>query len=103
MTSDPGYEPQWPNTEVVTGGVIDRIRELRDQVDGNLVMMGSAELVRSLLPHGLVDRLLLFVHPIVLGSGRRLFGAAEASIHFDLLESTATEDGVLVLTYQRSA
>lgn len=102
-TSHPDYEPPWPNTELVTGDVVARIRELREQVDGNLVMMGSAELFRSLLPHGLVDQLLLFVHPVVLGSGRRLFGAADAPVHFDLRESTATADGTLVLTYQRRA
>ena len=45
--------------------------------------MGSAQLVQSLLPHGLVDELLLFVHPVVLGSGKRLFGADEAAHRFD--------------------
>lgn len=100
VSSDPRYELPWPNSELLTGDVIGQIARLRAQTEHNLVVMGSGRLVRSLLPHGLVDRMVLFVHPVVLGSGRGLFGPGEVPVAFELSDSTATRDGVLVLTYR---
>jgi dihydrofolate reductase len=90
----------WPNSTALTGDVPAAVAELRAQDGGNLVVMGSGELVRSLLPHGLIDELLLMIHPIVLGSGRRLFGAAGDPSAFSLAETTATSTGVIVASYR---
>jgi dihydrofolate reductase len=62
--------------------------------------MGSGRLVRSLLPHGLIDELFLMVHPLLLGSGQRLFGPDEEAHRLRLVDSAATATGVLMLTYR---
>jgi dihydrofolate reductase len=63
------------------------------------VVMGSGQLIRSLLPHGLVDELFLMIHPVAPGSGRRLFGPQEQQHQLRLVECTATPTGVLMATY----
>jgi dihydrofolate reductase len=65
-------DPSWPNTTVLPGDV-DRLRQLKEQTDGNITMSGSATTVRWLLANGLLDELALLVHPIAVGSGQRLF------------------------------
>jgi dihydrofolate reductase len=67
---------------------------------GNLVIMGSGQLIRSLLPHGLVDELFLMIHPLVLGSGHRLFGHNVQAYPLRLVDCTPTATGVLMATYQ---
>jgi dihydrofolate reductase len=76
------------------------VAALREQPGGNLVIMGSAQLIRSLLPHGLIDELFLMIHPLVLGSGRRLFGPGEEPHRLRLVDSAPTGTGVLMATYQ---
>ncbi|HEY3548676.1 MAG TPA: dihydrofolate reductase family protein [Propionicimonas sp.] len=90
----------WPSSRLLTGDVPALVGELRDTSPGNLVIMGSGELVRSLLPRGLVDELLLMVHPVVLGSGTRLFGADDEARRFRLVGCTPTGTGVLMATYR---
>jgi dihydrofolate reductase len=64
----------WPNSTLLHGDVPAAVAELKQSsVGGDLVIMGSGRLIRSLLPHGLIDEYLLMIHPLVLGSGRRLF------------------------------
>ena len=73
----------------------------RDELDENLVVFGSGVLVRSLLFHGLVDDLLLLTHPVILGSGRRLFPDAGSSpFAFELVDSATTRTGVVIATYR---
>lgn len=100
VSRDPGAELPWLNSTLVSGDVPREIARLRDESAGNLVIMGSGELIRTLLPHGLVDVLLLFVHPVVLGSGARLFGADEDAHRWHLLDSDASESGVIVTSYE---
>jgi dihydrofolate reductase len=99
-SSDPDAELPWPRSTLLTGDVPAEVAALRDRAAGNLVVMGSGELVRSLLPHGLVDELLLMIHPVVLGSGRRLFGSSEVPTAFRLVDCTPTATGVLLATYR---
>jgi dihydrofolate reductase len=99
-SSDPGAELPWPNSTLLTGDVPAEVARLRERPGGNLVVMGSGQLVRSLLPHGLVDELLLMVHPLVLGSGHRLFGPDEEPHRFRLVDCTPTATGVLMATYR---
>jgi dihydrofolate reductase len=75
------------------------VSELKAGPGGNLVVMGSGELIRSLLPHSLIDEFLLFVHPLVLGSGRRLFEHPAEAAELQLLSSSATETGVMITVY----
>ena len=64
---------QWRNSTLLEGDAADAVARLKEQSDENLVVLGSGELVRSLMGHDLVDEFVLMIHPLVLGSGRRLF------------------------------
>lgn len=99
-SSDPQADLPWPNSTLLTGDVPAAVADLRRKPGGNLVIMGSGQLIRSLLPHGLIDELFLMIHPVVLGSGQRLFGSGEASRRFQLIASTTTATGVMLSTYQ---
>ena len=92
---------EWVNSELLQGDAVETVRELKARTEGNHVILGSAELIHALLPHGLIDALLLTIHPLVLGSGKRLFpeGALE---RYTLAESTPTSTGVLITRYERA-
>lgn len=89
----------WPNSTLLRGDVVKAVRELKTNVGGVLAIMGSGELISSLMTADLVDEFLLMIHPTVLGSGQRLFsGQAHASLH--LIESTATATGIVISIYE---
>ena len=91
-------DPEWNNTEVVTLG---EVAGLRDEHEGDILVNGSAQLVRGLLERGLVDELRLMVFPAVLGSGRTLFGETASEHPFRLVSSKPVGgDGVTILVYQ---
>ena len=81
----------------------EAIHDLKDRVDGKIYVSGSATLVRALLADGLVDELHLFVFPLALGSGLRLFGDGAAPVTLALAGSEAYDSGVLHLTYSPAA
>src|SRR5437588_1859521 len=91
----------WSNSEIVGPYSPQTIRELKEQVDGSLYVSGSATLVRSLLADGLVDELHLFVFPVALGSGLRLFPEGGGPIKLTLGDSEAYDSGVVHLTYRQ--
>ena len=99
-SSHPDIELPWPRSTLLHGDVPAQVAALRQQPGGNLVIMGSGQLIRSLLPHGLVDEMFLMIHPVVLGSGRRLFGPDDDPHHLDLVDCTPTTAGVLLATYR---
>ncbi len=93
-------ELEWENSELVQGDAAETVADLKARTDGNLVILGSGELIQALLPHGLIDALLLTIHPLVLGSGRRLFGDDGALAKFRLAEVKPTTTGVLIARYE---
>jgi len=93
--------PEWTNTTVLGGEVVDEITRLRRDVDGTLVVHGSGTLARTLIEHDLVDELRLMVFPVVLGSGQRLFGETSDKKRLQLAESRVVGDGVVILVYRR--
>jgi dihydrofolate reductase len=99
-SSDPGATLPWPNSSLLTGDVPAAVAELRRESPGNLVIMGSGVLIRSLLPHDLIDELLLIVHPLTLGSGRRLFPDDGALRRFALVGAEPTKAGLLLARYR---
>lgn len=99
-SSRPDTELPWPNSILLSGDVPAAVAALRRQPGGNLVIMGSGQLVRSLLPHGLIDELFLMIHPVVLGSGHRLFGPDDEAHRLRLVDCTPTATGVLMATYR---
>jgi dihydrofolate reductase len=93
----------WDNSTRIDGNVADEIAKLKEQVAGEILVAGSATLVRTLIDHDLVDELRLMVFPTVLGSGKRLFGDSTSVKAFRLVESRPVgKDGVLILTYEPS-
>jgi dihydrofolate reductase len=90
----------WPNSTLVTGDIPARVAELKHNSAGDLVIMGSGQLIRSLLPHGLIDEYLLMIHPLILGSGQRLFDPLDHLAELRLVASTPTTTGVILATYQ---
>ena len=99
-TSAPGADLLWPNSERLGDDVPASVAELRRRRGGNLVVMGSGELIGSLLTHGLIDELFLMIHPVVIGSGRRLFVGNRSPIPLTLVDSSTTSTGVLMTTYR---
>jgi dihydrofolate reductase len=92
----------WNNTKIVSGDVPQRLRELKDGTDGDLIVSGSPTLVRSLLAAELVDELRVLLHPIVVGQGKRLFEDATAR-GLELVDHEVFTTGVLNLAYRPAA
>ncbi|MHB8313623.1 MAG: dihydrofolate reductase family protein [Candidatus Dormibacteria bacterium] len=99
-STDPTTELAWPNSTLLSGDVPTAVAHLRETGTGDLVIMGSGQLIRSLLPHGLIDEYLLFVYPLVLGTGQRLFEPDHHVVKLRLVDSIATTTGVILATYQ---
>jgi dihydrofolate reductase len=93
---------EWTNTTVLDGDVAAAVRKVRDEVDGDIVVHGSGQLVQTLLEHDLVDRLHLMVFPVVLGAGQRLFGETTEKKPLKLVSSETVGDGVTVAVYEAS-
>jgi dihydrofolate reductase len=93
----------WNNTTILAGDVVEEVSNLRRERDGDVVVHGSARLVQTLLEHDLVDELRLMVFPVILGTGKRLFGATTDKKRLDLSSSRVVGDGVTILTYERAA
>jgi dihydrofolate reductase len=110
MNSMPKYvasttlrDPQWNNTTVLSGDVVEEVRKLRQRADGNILVAGSATLVAALAEHDLVDEYRLMVYPVVLGTGKRLFRDGLAKTGLQLVEGKPVGDaGVVVLTYRKA-
>ena len=94
-------DPAWTNSHVLGGGLVEEVTKLKGEVGGDIVVHGSASLAQGLLENDLVDELRLMVFPVVLGSGKRLFGAGSKK-RLELAESRAVGDGVLILIYRRA-
>jgi dihydrofolate reductase len=90
----------WQNSTLLTD--VSDVSEIRDGLKGDLRVIGSGELVRSLIENDLVDVFELSMAPLVLGSGKRLFGEDTRPTQFDLIEATPTSTGALLLTYGRA-
>jgi dihydrofolate reductase len=93
--------PEWTNSTVLDGDMAESVAKLKDEVDGDIVVHGSVQLVQGLIEHGLVDELRLMVFPVVLGGGKRLFGETSDKQALRLTDSKTVGDGVSILVYQR--
>jgi dihydrofolate reductase len=89
----------WENSTLLAGDVPAAVAELKRASERDVVVMGSGELIRSLAPHGLVDEWVLLIHPLVLGTGARLFGEGAGLGALRLVDSVTTTKGVLIATY----
>jgi dihydrofolate reductase len=92
-------DPEWNNTTVLKGDVADEVAKLKQEQDGDIVVHGSPRLVQTLIEHDLVDEFRLMVFPVVLGSGKRLFGETGDKKPLRLVDSKVVGDGVTILVY----
>jgi len=95
-------DPEWTNSTVLSGDVVDEITKLKQEQDGDIVVHGSARLVQSLIENDLVDELRLMVFPVVLGTGKRLFGETTDKKRLQLSSSTVVGDGIAIQVYTRT-
>ena len=93
-------DPEWNNSTVLKGDVATEVANLKEQYDGEIVVHGSARLVQTLIDHDLVDELRLMVFPVVLGSGKRLFGETSNKKPLRLTDSKMVGGGVAILIYE---
>jgi dihydrofolate reductase len=96
-------DPEWNNSTVLKGDVVEEVSRLKQEQDGDIVVHGSPQLVQILLDHDLVDELRLMVFPVVLGSGKRLFGETSDKKPLRLTDTKVVGDGVAILTYEPAA
>ncbi len=99
VSRDPDLTPTWANTTVLAGDATRTVADLKAATDLDLTVLGSPDLLATLLPAGLVDEMWLAVAPVVLGSGRTLFPAG-AHLRLDLVESVPTTTGVVLQHYR---
>ncbi len=91
----------WRNSTLLDGDAADAVAKLKEEPGEDLGVLGSGQLVRSLMQRGLVDEFVLMIHPLVLGTGRRLFADGGAFAELRLTDSTTTTTGVVIATYER--
>jgi len=92
--------PEWNNSTVLKGDVAEEVAKLKREQDGEIVVHGSAQLVQALVDNDLVDELRLMVFPVVLGTGKRLFGDTADKKPLRLVDSKTVGDGVTILRYE---
>lgn len=92
----------WQNSTLLNGDIAARLREIRAQAGKDIMILGSGDLIQNLMLHGLIDRYVLMIHPLVLGSGRRLFPDGGVPATLKLTDTKSTDTGVIVATYEHT-
>ena len=93
-------DPKWSNTTVLKGDPVEEVAKLRGELRGNIYVHGSCRLAQTLIEHDLVDQINLMVFPILLGTGKRLFGETSDKKKLRLVDSKTVGDGIEILIYQ---
>jgi dihydrofolate reductase len=93
-------DPVWNNSTVLKGDVVNEVSKLKQELDGDIVVYASRQLVRTLMEHDLIDELRLMVYPVVLGAGERLFGETSDKKSMRLVSTRTVEGGLAYLTYE---
>ena len=92
--------PHWSNATVLKGDVVDEVSKLKQEVEGEILIYASYQLVRTLVEHDLADELRLMVFPVLLGAGERLFGETSDRKPWRLLDTRTIGDGLAFITYE---
>jgi dihydrofolate reductase len=92
--------PKWKNSTVLKGDVVTEVSKLKQELNGDIVVPGSFQLLHTLIEHDLVDELRLKVYPVVLGDGERLFGPTSDQKPMRLINAQTLDDGIAFLTYE---
>jgi dihydrofolate reductase len=93
-------DPEWNNTTVLKGNVVNEVSKLKQQLAGDIVVPASFQLVRTLIEHDLADELRLMIYPVVLGAGERLFGETSDKKPLRLISTRTVGNDLAYLTYQ---
>jgi dihydrofolate reductase len=93
-------DPDWNNTTVLNGDVMNEVSTLKRQVAGNIIIAASIQLVRTLMEHDLVDELWLMIYPVVLGAGERLFGETSDKTSLRLIDARTVDNDLVYVTYR---
>jgi dihydrofolate reductase len=92
----------WNNSTIIRGNVPDEISKLKHEPGKNILIGGSGALAKTLMQHDLIDEIRMLVHPILVGTRKRLFEGAQQLIEVKLVDTRRFESGVVALTYQRA-
>jgi dihydrofolate reductase len=91
----------WNNSTILSGNVVDEVKKLKQRLKGDILVSGSARLVQTLIANDLVDQLNLMVFPVILGSGKKLFGETKDAKTLRLTDSRTVGDGVAIMVYEK--
>ena len=93
-------EPKWSNSSLLKGDVVKDVSKLRQEIEGEILIYASYQLVQTLIEHGLVDEFRLVIFPVVLGAGKRLFGESSDKTPLRLVRTQTIGEGLSLLTYE---
>ena len=100
LVSSTLQDPGWNNTTVLQGDVVTEVSRLKQELAGEIAVLGSPRLARTLIEHDLADELRLMIYPVVLGAGARLFGETSDKKPMRLIDTQTVGDGIAILTYK---
>jgi dihydrofolate reductase len=101
VTFDQSFKTVTPNTEILTGDIASSLKKIRSDQEKDIWLAGGGQLVTFFMNHGLIDRMIISVIPIVLGDGIRLFPGTPKETNWILIESKAFSTGIVNLTYEK--
>jgi dihydrofolate reductase len=90
----------WAGSQILDGDVVESVNDLKSQGNGFITVLGSGELAQTMIAHGLIDDYRLFVHPLMLGTGKRLFRETSRPLPMRLVDCAPTSTGILMLNYE---
>lgn len=100
VVAQESFEPSWHNSACITGDVVEQIKKLKSEDGPDLWVWGSGNLIQTLLKYHLIDRMHLWIYPLTIGSGKRLFADGTQTEKFKLVESKISSTGVILATYE---
>lgn len=100
VVSDKPFEPSWQNSICIADDVVEQLKRLKEEGGPDLWVWGSGNLIQTLLKHHLIDRMHLWIYPLTIGSGKRLFEGGTHAEKFALVESKISSTGVILATYE---
>ncbi len=100
VVSHESFTPEWNNSVCITGDVVSKLKKLKEESGPDLVVWGSGNFIQTLLEHDLIDEMNLFIHPITIGTGKKLFAQGTQPKNFKLVNSKIGKTGIVFATYE---